>query len=155
MKTFSVVNRNKSATSCTAVFVVLASQQFPDSRLMDQIQVFSYTHAIIFTVSAVQTIDLFAGVLITCKTKMRLAGWYFMVDTRTFSKQIGARLVFGSATDTLTPLQSVTVSQISAANRAADSARCNQFFRNGNRGFHAGYCLALKRTDVINSIMNP
>ena len=72
--------------------------EFADSLFPDKLQVVHHAHSVVFSVSVVNAIDLFAGILIAFKTKGGIA-FCSVVDPRAFFEQISASLVSRPAAD--------------------------------------------------------
>ncbi len=128
-KTFSIVNGAQAAASSATVFFVLRLRKSVHAGLFDGCQVFLHAHSVIVSVSYIHTVNLFAGILIACKTKAggRVA-FSVAVDPGAFSEQVGARPVSRAAAGALAPLEIIDMREIPAANRAVHAARRNKFF---------------------------
>jgi hypothetical protein len=92
---------------------------------MDEVQIVLHAYAVIFSISIVHTIDLFAWIPVTLETEGGLASG-FMINSRAFFEQVGTPLVSRSTANAPASLQIIYESKITAAKGAIHSAGGNK-----------------------------
>jgi hypothetical protein len=109
------------------MLLVLFFNEFFDTHLGNIFQILLHTHSVVFSISIVQTVDLFARILVTFKAKFGFA-FGSMINALTFHKQIFTSLISWPATNALASFQITDMRKIPTTYGTIHSARRNKLF---------------------------
>lgn len=92
------MNGDYIAALRTGMLFILILNKPGNAVFLDKVQIVFHAHSVIFSISIINTIDLFARILAALETE---GGSACMINSRTLSEQIGTPLVSRPAADAL------------------------------------------------------